>query len=121
MTPTDVHCTVMHMITEHTPAQAADIAKVSRSTISRAIKNGKLKARKSNHGWMILDEALTAWMGGVQRTGAAHVRVQPDSGRVAILEVENRMLKERIDELRIDRDSWKDQASRRWWDFLRSK
>ena len=98
----------MHMITEHTPAQAADIAKVSRSTISRAIKNGKLKARKSNHGWMILDEALTAC-------------VQPDSGRVAILEVENRMLKERIDELRIDRDSWKDQASRRWWDFLRSK
>jgi excisionase family DNA binding protein len=110
------------MSTAHTPAQAAQIAEVSRSTISRAIKRGKLLAIKGNQGWQISDDELRKWMGAqkvVQRTSAAHVQDHPDAGRVAVLETENRMLKERVEELRTERDDWKAQASRRWWDFMR--
>lgn len=113
----------------HTPAQAAQIAGVSRSTISRACKSGKLQAIKGNQGWRIDDEDLRAWMGDqvpVQRTGAAHVHDHQDMNTVAQLaelKTENRILQEQVSKLTAKNDQWEEDykklASRRWWDFLK--
>lgn len=83
----------------HTPAQAAQIAGVSRSTVSRAIKAGKLPARKGNQGWQIEDEDLREWIGDqvpVQRTSAAHAQDHQETVRIAVLETENRMLMDQL-------------------------
>lgn len=113
------------MSNEHTPAQAAKIANVSRTTVSRACKSGKLAARNTNQGWKIKDQDLREWMGDrVQRTSAVHVHDRQDMNLIAEmaeLKTENRMLKDQLEELRTERDDWKSQASRRWYDFLRRR
>ena len=108
------------MTTLHSPAQAAKIAGVSRSKVSRALKDGKLRGTRNNAGhWKIPDDALREWMDVQPHNVPAQAKDHPDTARVAVLEAENRMLKERVEELRTERDDWKAQASRRWWDFFR--
>lgn len=103
----------------HTPAQAAQIAGVSRSKISRLLKDGKLRGTRNNSGhWRIADEDLQEWLGDVLHTVPAQPEPEQDA-QVARLETEVSMLRERVEELQADRDAWRSQASRRWWDFLK--
>lgn len=63
------------MPTEITAAAAADRAGVSRSTITRAIASGALRARKigpaHTHPWVITLADLNRWVGMRNRSEAA--------------------------------------------------
>lgn len=131
-----------------TPNEAATRLGVARSSVMRAIKSGKLQAFRDNHGhWRVLIDDL-------ERVTADRVDTQPVSdrppdldtqavtlvtpavtpmdtpetlARLAAAEAERDQLRERLDELRGDRDEWRrmaeklaDQAAhkaapRRWW------
>lgn len=105
----------------YTPAQAANVAHTSRSTISRELKSGKLRGIRNNSGhWRIAEDDLTAWLGQALHT----VQDQPktdQSAQIAHLTAKVGMLEERITDLKTDRDEWRRQAQRRWWDFLRAR
>ncbi|WP_243268585.1 helix-turn-helix domain-containing protein [Sulfitobacter sp. DSM 110093] len=109
----------------HTPAQAAKIANVSRSTVSRAIKSGDLPARKGNQSWQISDSDLREWLGvqkSVQRTRAGHVHAQMDMEQVAKisgLETENRMLLENLRKAEARVDRLEVMLGERWWHSVR--
>ena len=104
-----------------TPNKAATHASVSRSAIMRAISSKSLKATRDNRNrWQIDLADLEAW--------AADRPVSPNSDRpvsegmsdhdreqvakMARLETENAQLRERMNELREDRDAWREQAER---------
>lgn len=127
------------------PAAAAKRSGVSRSVISRALKDGSLRGTRKNNGhWSIDEDHLDAWLGRVTHRAdekpaqAAH---HPDDiARIAELEtvVENlraeladtshaeqksreelaavtaklETVEASIDDLKSDRDHWRDQASR---------
>ena len=107
------------------PAQAAQVASVSRWTIMRAIKTHDLKASRDNKNhWKINPEDLSEWSTSAVRTvEAAHpVHTPTDSAetlaKVAALEAENSQLHERLSEAKEDRDAWRAMAqSRRWWQW----
>lgn len=66
-------------MTEHmTPQQAADFAKVSRTTIMQALKSHELKGVQSNNGrWKITKEAIEDWLS-----------LRPDTSRYSQKETE---------------------------------
>lgn len=125
-------------ITEHlTTAQAAKRAKVSRPTISRALKWGELIAIRDNAGrWMIDPAAVDEWaekrtsvhpVQGVHRSHSVQdapqavdderlERLRADLAQsreaVARLEGEAAMNKERLADLAADRDRWRAMAER---------
>lgn len=107
------------------PAQAAKRSGVSRWTIMRAIKASEIKALRDNHNhWRINEKSFDDWC--KERSAHtddaqpfAHAAAQPDaqadmakSVRIAELEVETKMMRHQIDELKQDRDAWKQQAER---------
>lgn len=117
--------TVRHMTGHLTPQQAARRARVGRTTIMRALEQQQLRAIRDNLGrWQIDPEAVDDWL-SLRR---APDRQQPDmsSGhkvvtpsdtpetliRVAVLEAENGHLRERLEELRQERDAWRAQAEK---------
>ena len=103
-----------------TPEQAAQLAKVSRWTILRAIKSQRLQARRDNHNrWQISPQAVQDW--------CAHtVQAQPDAPlapeiaqadetpalRAALAaETARADAAERArDQAEADRDQWRDMA-----------
>jgi excisionase family DNA binding protein len=115
-----------HSVRAHlSPAQAAQAASVSRWTIMRAIKNHEIKANRDNRNhWKIDPDELDRWSASTVRTvEAAHsVHTPKDSAetlaRVAALEAENSQLRERLSEIKEDRDAWREMAQRRrWWQW----
>lgn len=133
----------------YSASKAAELAGVSVPTITRAIKSGRLSARKLDDGK------------GYEIDGAELARVFPlkpvsndtpntlsreTPNETGVLEVEVKMLRERladtqavVDDLREDRDRWRDMAEtttrllpapapqtaqerprRSWWPFGRS-
>jgi excisionase family DNA binding protein len=107
-----------------TPAQAAQRSGVSRWTIMRAIKATEIQALRDNHNhWKINEKSFENWCDarGAHTVHAqdvaqdAHVSAQVDGTdkiRIAELEVETRMLKDQLDEVKEDREAWKRQAER---------
>lgn len=120
-----------------TTAQAADRAKVSRPTISRALKWGDLPAIRDNAGrWLIDPKAVDAWAEKRATVQAVHPvqrshsvqdtpqavdderfeRLRADLAQsreaVARLEGEAAMNKERLADLAADRDHWRAMAER---------
>lgn len=117
-----------------TPAQAAQRAKVSRPTVSRALKSGDLRGIRDNSGaWRIAPPDLEAWASarsGVQVEQRAHsVQEQNISELYAQLEQARAELANareliarlegaagataiRLEELSADRDAWRAQAER---------
>lgn len=102
-----------------TPAQAAHVAGVSRSTISRAIKDHQLKAVRDNRNhWRIETDELERWSSEHVRTLHMNTDEQPSDQAIekrhevenAELRTEVRMLRERIEELAADRDAWRKMA-----------
>jgi excisionase family DNA binding protein len=109
----------------HTSREAAEIANVSRSTISRAIKRGVIPARNGNQGWEISDSDLREWMGvrkTVQRTSAEDVHAQANMEQVAKLsrlETENRMLHNELMKAEARADRLEAMLGERWWHPVR--
>ena len=125
-------------LSELSLTQAAKIAGKSKSTINRAIKSGKLSAKRHDDGSYSIDgaELARAFPIGTP-SGSEWVSAAPPTelARTAILEAENAALsaaldreREALDEVRADRDAWKQQATallaappkrRGWWPWGR--
>lgn len=93
--------------------EAARKAGVSKATIHRAIKSGKLSATRTDSGAYSIDPAeLFRAYPPLKLPETVSVRQQEtppepsDSGR------EITLLRERIEELKQDRDAWRQQAER---------
>jgi hypothetical protein len=114
--------------------QAATATGKSKSTINRAIKSGKLSAKRHEDGSYSIDGAeLSRVFRFGTHSGSKWVSPEPPAEpvRTATLEAENAALRaaldrerEALDDLRADRDAWKQQATallaappkrRRWW------
>lgn len=124
----------MHM----SPAQAAQVAGVSRWTIMRAIKAQNLQAIRDNRNqWRITTESLNAWRTSTVRTPedlhATHtqslvselrMKLAAETSRADVAEAMLARELEALNEVRADRDGWKQQAiallaappiRRHWW------
>ena len=115
-----------------TLGQAAKLASVSKSTLTRAIKSGRLSAYRRDDGGYEIDVAELARVYAVRvetpapggATGSvtqeATAPAQPrDAGatpdvaaRLAALDAEVRGLRELLAEVRDSRDQWRQQAER---------
>lgn len=114
-----------HGVRAHlSPAQAAQVAGVSRWTIMRAIKDQLLLAKRDNRNhWRINPDDLDRWRRSTVRTvEAAHYLHTPNDTsealmKVASLEAENGQLRERLLEAQADRAAWREMAQKRrsWW------
>jgi excisionase family DNA binding protein len=114
-----------HSVRAHlSPAQAAQVAGVSRWTIMRAIKDHILLAKRDNRNhWSINPDDLDRWRLSTVRTveAAHHLHTPNDTSealmKVASLEAENGQLRERLLEAQADRDAWREMAQKRrsWW------
>jgi len=103
--------------TVFTPNKAAAHLGVSRSAIMRALASKALKASRDNRNrWQIELADLEEWAAGRPMSGTSD-RTVSDHDRdqvaeMARLEAENGQLRERLGELREDRDAWREIASR---------
>jgi hypothetical protein len=114
--------------------QAAIATGKSKSTISRAIKSGKLSATRHEDGSYSIDGAELARVfrfGTPSGSEWGNPEPPAEPARTATLEAENAALRaaldrerEALDDLRADRDAWKQQATallaappkrRGWW------
>lgn len=95
----------------YTLGQAAKAAGKSKTTILRALKKSKISGMKDAHGnWSIdpaeLHRVYPAVTGG-NGTAADDATIRNTEGNDVV-----RVLEARIEELRQDRDAWRDQAQR---------
>jgi hypothetical protein len=119
--------------------KAADAVGVNKSTILRAIQAGKVSATRNEHDqWLIEPAELhrvypPAAAGNGKAKGAGNDTHQADlaeaNRRATFAELEATLLRGTIEDLRRDRDAWREQAqrlalpgpapsaspSRRWW------
>jgi arginine repressor len=109
-----------------TPAQAAKRAGVSRSTVSRALKNMELVGvRGNNNRWTITEIDLDNWsVNNVQNSSLGQSRelgkeLLKLKSEISVQSVKIEMLEARIVDLKSDRDEWRSQAKQRWWHFGR--
>lgn len=127
-------------------SQAAKEAGVSVPTISRAIKSGKISAQKTESGGYLIDPAelfrvFPPVTSETPRKGDALGTETPNES--GVLQVEVKLLREALEreramleDVRTDRDHWREQAERAtrllappvtaerprrsWWPFRRS-
>ncbi len=127
-----------------TLGQAARLVGVGKTTLTRAIKGGRISATRRADGSYLIDPAELTRVYSVkpetletpsQPVSAVHhatPTVIPDvTARLAALEAEVGGLKALLDEVKQARDDWKDQAarlalsgpvadpSRSWWSWRR--
>lgn len=94
------------------PAEAGKQVGLTKQSIIKAIRSGRLSAEKdANGGWCIEPvELFRVWPPVTQVSGNDGVKVDastpPESPEVVAL------LKAQIDDLRADRDHWRDMAER---------
>lgn len=107
-----------------TPAQAAKRAGVSRSTISRALKNmDLLGVRGNNNRWTIAEEDLEKWsLHSVQNSSHVQSNLLNEqllklTSEMSAQSVKIEMLESQIEDLKVDRNEWRAMAKRRWWHF----
>lgn len=117
----------LHTPAHMSPAQAAQVAGVSRWTIMRAIKTQELQAMRDNRNhWQIAPEALDRWRASTVRTpDAAHTphSYQDSPETLAKLAAETA----RADAAEADRDAWRSMAEKLadrpqqggWWPWRR--
>ena len=104
------------------PAQAADRAGVSRWTVMRAVKAGRIEGHRDNRNhWQLDPDAVDAWAAAhCVHSVPAHTPHTPDAQAIELAEmrVETRHLRERLDEMKVERDEWMREALRPWWKRL---
>ena len=92
--------------------EASERVGVTRQTLMKAIKNGRISAEKSEKGeWRVEPiELFRVWppVNGVQQP------IQPilTDGDTITLQAENRLLRAQLDEIREERNAWREQAQR---------
>src|SRR3546814_19034247 len=93
--------------------EASERVGVTRQTLMKAIKTGRVSAEKSDNGeWRIEPvELFRVWhpVNGVQQP------LQPDitGSDTPGLQAENRLLREQVADLREERNAWRAQAQRK--------
>ena len=102
--------------------QAADAAGVNKSTVLRAIQAGKVSAIRNEHGQWVIEPAELhrvyppAVAGNGKHTSVSNDPHQADLAdaiqRAAIAEREAAFLRATIEDLRCDRNAWREQAQR---------
>jgi excisionase family DNA binding protein len=100
--------------------EAAEQVGTSKSTIFRAIKSGKLSATRDEHGGVQIDPAELARAfppappkpPKPERADSDFAGNHEMAVRSAGLEVETKLLREMLEEMRRDRDTWRTQAER---------
>ncbi len=107
------------------PAQAAQVAGVSRWAIMRAINNHKLKAQRDNRNrWRIASEDLGAWCAhSVRQQQTAHPDTNSELREKLASETARANAAERArDQAETDRDHWRNMAEKlaersrwNWW------
>lgn len=103
-------------MTEHlTPQQAADLAKVSRTTIMQALKSNELKGVQGNNGrWKITKEAIEDWL-SLRPATLSHRQKEPETDsfssdliaarvEIAKLTAEKEGLEARLSDTQAERD-----------------
>ena len=103
-------------------SEAAAATGVNRSTIYRAFKSGRMSATRTDTGQIEVDPAelfrvfppIAAPQGAQE---AMHYGAKADATtdialRANALEVEVKLLREMLDEMREDRNAWRDQAGK---------
>lgn len=112
-----------------TYAEAGRILGIKPDSVARRARNRRWKKEFGNDGLARVGVPVSVIP--ADPPGEVHPdtspEVRPESGpdaealaRIAALEVEVRMLREAADDLRQDRDAWRDMAQRPWWQaFIR--
>ncbi len=93
--------------------EAARHAGVSKTTIHRSIKSGRLSAQRNDDGSYSIDPAEVFRVFPASKrseTVTTEQTVTPSEPGISALEVA--LLRERVEELKADRDSWRAQAER---------
>jgi hypothetical protein len=92
--------------------EASEKVGVTRQTLMKAIKTGRVSAEKSNNGeWRIEPvELFRVWppATGLQQP----LNPELTDGDTPGLQAENRLLREQVAELREERNAWREQAQR---------
>lgn len=111
-----------------TPNQAAKTLGISRRTIMRAIQQRNLHAIRDNRNqWQIDGTDLAQWAPNehaktiAQATPTLAHPIHEMQMRIAVLEAKLKSATSTIDDLKTDRDAWKEQAqrlARPWWKRL---
>lgn len=105
-----------------TPAQAADHIGCGRTSIMRALSNKQLLGERDNRNrWKISLEALEEWA----KNRPDNDRTQEDSDPVTVQDMtgqlreelaeartEAKMLREQLEELKKDRDAWRNRSEK---------
>jgi len=94
------------------PSKAAQLAKVSKPTILRAIKSGKLSAHRQENGTYLIDpsEVIRVFADSVSQSAPP---LEPDvpGGMIGAREL-IAALERQIEDLKLERDRWHAQAER---------
>jgi len=101
-------------------SEAAEAAGVSRSTMLRAIKKGKISAVKNETGGFEIDlsELCRVWPGAslnksmTQGDAPKESSDASDDATILLLRAQLEAERQLTDELRSDRDAWREQAQR---------
>lgn len=134
--------TPLHPLSHMSPAQAAQVANVSRWTIMRAIKSHDLKASRDNRNqWRITADALEAWKAHTVRTPLnPHTSHTQETVQETVAELREKLAAETVRAdvaeailaqerkalaaTETDRDSWRamaeklaDRPRRSWWSW----
>lgn len=117
---------VAHTKSHMSPAQAAQVAGVSRWAIMRAIKSHDLKASRDNRNqWRIAAEALDAWRSHSVRTPDT-LHIPHISEEVADLRAQLAAANARAEAAEADRERWRVMAEKlaqrprlSWWPWGR--
>jgi len=100
---------------ELSATQAAKKVGKSVPTITRAIKSGKLTAKpRENGGWIIeASELFRVWPSISNDSDVTQQKLQSETpNKTSVLQREVELLREMLDEVKTDRDSWREQANK---------
>ena len=98
----------------YTLGEAAKAVGKSKPTIQRAIKSGKISAPKDSFGRYNIDPAeLHRIFPALQRTSNDddHLKQSETFNETSMLQIEIKLLREQLDDLKEDRDHWRQQAT----------
>lgn len=103
---------------KYTAGQAATATGISKATITRALKSGKISGQKDESGAWVIDPAELHRVFPPVSSGNTETRTMQQSAtpdktpEITALERENQMLREALSDARQERDRWHEIADR---------